>query len=720
MKRISKRIYYWFTAALLLAVLLCTYFPVNPAQRHSAVCRVKAHLYYAVSDGQKDSICLTFTDTDRPQAALEARKTTDSTDLSAVFVSAAGHLVTTDSLFRHLPDTLPAQALQRALATTDSLLKKQMKHHRSMLAEIKEYAKRHTVIDDGYNEVMVCSDSLHRQLQRKERLCEIIQRLQKSNASRAQLKARFMVIPSAGAKAVEARRVLRRDGLLVLQTTDSRLPEGANRFRVYRLGTYHFNARLLAFNDFGKRTATDSAQVIDTEVAPVFPAAEGGAWVNHSGQLCGLYSHRGRISSWRVAQCLSEVHRWPVWWWVNLKARFLQWKNGENPKPKVADSVRNSVQRSMPCARFFSPDSTLYEGSVCPLSLFPDVQGKARGKQLPQRSGYGKLVCADGTVYEGLWQSDTLTHGTRTDSLGVYRGQFNARMQAHGTGRMFYRNGEFYEGTWHEGKRSGHGFSLSPNRAVYSGVWGNDRFRGEQLIFTSNRIYGIDISRYQHEINGRRRPVYPIRWNKLRIRHLGADRRVQGKVDYPVSFIYVKSTEGRTYLNKYYAADVRQARRRGIPVGTYHFFSLTSTGAQQARHFLKKSSILASDLPPVLDIEPSERQIKRIGEANMFREVRAWLRIVEQQCGKRPVLYISQQFFLDHMKNAPDLVQDYEFWIARYGQYMPYVRLLHWQLTPYGRVEGIRGDVDVNVFNGTPEQFRQYIEANGKRKSNNK
>lgn len=147
---------------------------------------------------------------------------------------------------------------------------------------------------------------------------------------------------------------------------------------------------------------------------------------------------------------------------------------------------KSKVQRMLPeknseypalCA-FLSADSTLYEGSVCPLS----VMSKAHSRQQPQRHGYGKLVCADGTVYDGLWQSDTLTYGTRTDSLGVYCGQFNASLQAHGTGRMYYSNGEFYAGTWKANKRSGHGFSLSAKRAVYCGVWGNDRFRGEQLI----------------------------------------------------------------------------------------------------------------------------------------------------------------------------------------------------------------------------------------------
>lgn len=160
MKRLSKRIYYGFTAALLLAVLLCTYLPVNTAKRHSAICRVKAQLYYVVNAEHNDSICLAFTDSPQPQVAIDAQQTTDSTDLSGVFVSHAGHVVTTDSLFRHLPDTLPTNHLQRLLVTTDSLLQNQMNKHRRMLAQITDYAKRHSVIDDGYNEVMACGLSL--------------------------------------------------------------------------------------------------------------------------------------------------------------------------------------------------------------------------------------------------------------------------------------------------------------------------------------------------------------------------------------------------------------------------------------------------------------------------------------------------------------------------------------------------------------------------------
>ena len=226
------------------------------------------------------------------------------------------------------------------------------------------------------------------------------------------------------------------------------------------------------------------------------------------------------------------------------------------------------------------------------------------------------------------------------------------------------------------------------------------------MIYTADRIYGIDLSRYQHE-KGRKR--FSINWKSLRITSLGADRRIQGSVDYPVSFAYIKSTEGRSMFNKYYPSDLRQARAHGIATGSYHFFTATSSGVQQAEYFLKMTWIAANDLPPVLDLEPTADQIKKMGgEAGMFRQVLTWLRIVEKRRGKRPVLYVGQQFVNKHLKNAPAALQNYDVWIARYGEFKPYVKLLHWQVSPYGRVRGIHTTVDVNVFNGSRSDFEKY------------
>ena len=97
------------------------------------------------------------------------------------------------------------------------------------------------------------------------------------------------------------------------------------------------------------------------------------------------------------------------------------------------------------------------------------------------------------------------------------------------------------------------------------------------------------------------------------------------------------------------------------------------------------------------------------GKSAMYREILAWMHMVEKATGKRPILYVSQRFIEKYLYDGPKEILTYNVWIARYGEYRPYIKLLYWQLSPYGRVKGIHGDVDINVFNGSKEQFEQYV-----------
>jgi lysozyme len=89
----------------------------------------------------------------------------------------------------------------------------------------------------------------------------------------------------------------------------------------------------------------------------------------------------------------------------------------------------------------------------------------------------------------------------------------------------------------------------------------------------------------------------------------------------------------------------------------------------------------------------------------MWQNVRTWLRTVEHRTGKRPILYISQTFVNRYLDSAPDIKHSYPIWIARYGEYKPDIKLKIWQLAPDGRVDGIYGAVDINVFNGYKIEF---------------
>ena len=280
-----------------------------------------------------------------------------------------------------------------------------------------------------------------------------------------------------------------------------------------------------------------------------------------------------------------------------------------------------------------------------------------------------------------------------------------------GHGTWVFPDGTYYEGNWEGGKRNGFGFAITEGR-LRAGEWKDDKFKGERLAHSDERIYGIDISRYQHE-EGRKR--FSINWNKLRISHLGhvSSKSIVGKVDYPVSFLFIKTSQGITISNRYYAQDYKAARKKGIRVGSYHFFSVKAGGAQQAAYFLKNASFSTGDLPPVLDVEPSDRQIEQMGGIQaMFREIRAFCKVVENKVGVRPILYVNQRFVNNYLPAAPDIKRDYLLWIARYGEYKPDVRLSFWQLTSYGRVTGIHGHVDINVFNGYDDKFRSFLQNN--------
>lgn len=325
-----------------------------------------------------------------------------------------------------------------------------------------------------------------------------------------------------------------------------------------------------------------------------------------------------------------------------------------------------------------------------------------------QRHGKGWAIDTFGRRIDAVWVADTIVNGIRKDASGTYQGEFDRHLMAQGHGAFRDNQGTYYEGQWQNDKRSGFGFS-SQHRFFRVGEWKQDVYKGERLNYTSARIYGIDISKHQH-VKGRKR--YNIDWKKLRISHLGtlSKKRISGKVDYRVSFIFIKSTEGTTIRNPYYRADYTAARAHGFPVGTYHFFSHRTTGAAQAMYFLRHSNFRKGDLPPVLDLEPFPSQVRKMGgTAAMWKQVRSWLKIIEQQTGMRPILYISQMFVNKYLDAAPDIKHDYPVWIARYGEYKPDIKLWIWQLAPDGRVAGIHGDVDINVFNGYGDEFAQWL-----------
>ena len=382
--------------------------------------------------------------------------------------------------------------------------------------------------------------------------------------------------------------------------------------------------------------------------------------------------------------------------------------------PAVAEELKYYFDRHDVQDEGFEMVAAIASGQRLNVSVAPTLTALSVGTwKGHQRQGTVLSLDSLQRTVVATWQSDTIETGVRVDSTGIYMGDFS-RLKADGHGALYQPDGSYSEGHWTNDLRQGFGVQLlhpfGDEPRLQAGEWSKNRFMGERMRYTTERIYGIDIAKYQH---GKGRRAVPIHWDKLRIIHVGkrGSNNVSGTADYPVSFAYIKSTEGTSIRNRFYLNDYAQARKHDIRTGAYHFWSVRTSGAEQATYFIRNTLFREGDLPPVLDVEPTNAQIAQSGGAErLFREIRVWLKAVERHTGVKPILYVNQMFVNNHLSKQPDLKRDYRVWIARYSEYKPDVRLTYWQLCPDGRVAGIQGDVDINVFNGYKSQFETFLQ----------
>lgn len=199
-------------------------------------------------------------------------------------------------------------------------------------------------------------------------------------------------------------------------------------------------------------------------------------------------------------------------------------------------------------------------------------------------------------------------------------------------------------------------------------------------------IHGIDISHYQGTID----------WNTLKNEALIKEC--------PIRFIMIKATEGATQIDENFEDNFYQAREHGFTRGAYHFYSVHSTAADQAQHFLKHVKLENGDLPPVLDVE---HKPKKQSDEEFKQSVLEWLDIVEKHYGVKPIIYTYYKFKTQYL--ADKVFDQYPYWIAHY--YVDSVEYKgpwkFWQHTDVGRLPGIEGNVDFDIYNGSFYDLRQ-------------
>lgn len=197
-----------------------------------------------------------------------------------------------------------------------------------------------------------------------------------------------------------------------------------------------------------------------------------------------------------------------------------------------------------------------------------------------------------------------------------------------------------------------------------------------------HQLLGIDVSHHQQRIN----------WTEVSGRN---------KID----FVFVKATEGGDFVDSLFCHNWTSLEAQGITRGAYHFFRPSTDAQLQARHFLATVDWKVGDLAPVLDIEKTDGVAPEV----MLEGVRIWLLEVERAIGVRPVLYTNQDFYDKYLAG---LFDEYPLWVARYSWLQPVLSSGRaydfWQFTDKGRLEGLKGRVDLNLFPGDARMLQRF------------
>ena len=178
----------------------------------------------------------------------------------------------------------------------------------------------------------------------------------------------------------------------------------------------------------------------------------------------------------------------------------------------------------------------------------------------------------------------------------------------------------------------------------------------------------------------------------------------QGEIDFEevrrsgIEAVYIRAGAGE-YTDEYFAENYERARAAGLKIGFYHYVTARSVdeGRRQARFFASLAAGREPDMRLAMDFEYfgslSVSQINAISEA--------YLDELTALTKREAVIYSD----LSNARNifSRALAEKYPLWAAQYGADEPsangkWREWVGFQYTDEGRVGGVYGNVDRNIF----------------------
>lgn len=186
------------------------------------------------------------------------------------------------------------------------------------------------------------------------------------------------------------------------------------------------------------------------------------------------------------------------------------------------------------------------------------------------------------------------------------------------------------------------------------------------ILASKYETHGIDISHHQVRLN----------WSLI---------------DKKYKFVLMKATEGKDFLDTDFLYNWNKSQLSGFRVGAYHFFTMYSTGEEQANFYISKVPKVKGAFPPIVDLEISTKYPKDI----VKKQLVDMIDILEDYYGKKVIIYVNSSTYNKYVKNE---FPDNPIWYRNIKYYPEIPNWEIWQYSNRGRVSGIDGFTDRNAM----------------------
>ena len=178
----------------------------------------------------------------------------------------------------------------------------------------------------------------------------------------------------------------------------------------------------------------------------------------------------------------------------------------------------------------------------------------------------------------------------------------------------------------------------------------------------------------------------------------------QGNIDFSsvknagIDIVYIKSSEGQSYIDPYFERNYQNAKANGLKVGFYHY--VTARSVEQARTQANFFANVISGKEPDCRLAMDFESFGNLSNTEINEISRVFLETLQSATNKEVLIY-SNSYTARTILSSELAI--YPLWVANYGVSSPsgndkWNFWVGWQYTSTGRVSGISGNVDRNRF----------------------